>query len=158
MDVVHKNNKESFLEKNEEASAVLYKVLKKLPKPLASMKLNAAQKKWWSWFGVEFISTKQLSTVDLLHLQEAAFWMDVRCQAIKKVNDLGYSGLVQTFASKATNITGHVSVIEKADKHLDNVSAHFGLSFKDRNKMKSPEVSNANQMSLFDEVLKKLHG
>ena len=157
MDIVHKNNKEFVPEKNEE-NASLYEVLKKLPKPLASMKLNAAQKKWWAWFGLEFLSTKQLTKVDLLHLHEAAFWMDVRCQAIKVVNDLGYKGLVQTFATGATNITGHVSIIEKADKHLDSVSAHFGLSFKDRNKMKSPEVSNANQMSLFDEVLKKLHG
>ena len=84
--------------------------------------------------------------------------MDARCKAIAEINKKGYKGLVQTFATGANNVTGHVSIIEKADKHLDSISAHFGLSIKDRNKIKAVEGPDETQLSLFDEVLKKLHG
>lgn len=137
----------------------LYEVLKKLPKPLASLKLSAAQKKWWMWFGLEFLSTNQFTKLDQTHLQKAAFWMDARCQAIKQINAKGYAGgLVQTFVSGATNVSGHVSIIEKADKHLDEVSAHFGMSIKDRQKLKGTEEIPDNQLSLFEQALKQLHG
>lgn len=158
MEVAHKSNGEIKTKENDAESAALYEVLKKLPKPEASMKLSRAQKKWWYWFGLEFISTDQLTKVDLIHLQQAAFWMDARCQAIKVINDKGYEGLVQTFKTKATNITGHVSILEKADKHLDSVSAHFGLSIKDRSKLKNVKTPDSNQYSLFKDIMKELHG
>jgi phage terminase small subunit len=158
MKIVHQNSEiKQGISESEEAAA-LYEILKELPKPECAMKLSAAQKKWWYWFGNEFVSTKQFSKVDLMHLQQAAFWMDARCKAIAEINKKGYKGLVQTFATGATNVTGHVSVLEKADKHLDSVSAHFGLSIKDRNKIKAVESSSENQLSLFDEVMQKLHG
>lgn len=158
MEIAHKNKGEIKPKEKDAEAVVLYEVLKKLPKPEVSMKLNASQKKWWYWFGLEFISTDQLTKVDLMHLQQAAFWMDARCQAIKVINDKGYEGLVQTFKTKATNITGHVSILEKADKHLDSVSAHFGLSIKDRSKLKSVEGPADNQYDLFENILKELHG
>tara|TARA_R110001632_G_scaffold137804_2_gene253444 strand:+ start:25256 stop:25732 length:477 start_codon:yes stop_codon:yes gene_type:complete len=158
MKVVHQNEeiKKPDLESAEASS--LYEILKELPKPETSMKLNAAQKKWWYWFGHEFVATKQFSKVDLMHLQQAAFWMDARCKAIAEINKKGYKGLVQTFTTGANNVTGHVSIIEKADKHLDAVSAHFGLSIKDRNKIKAVDGPGDNQLNLFDEMMKKLHG
>ncbi len=159
MKVVHQNEetKKPDLESSEVSS--LYEILKELPKPETSMKLNAAQKKWWCWFGCEFVATKQFSKVDLMHLQQAAFWMDARCKAISEVNKSeGISGLVQKFASGATNVTGYVSIIEKADKHLDSVSAHFGLSIKDRKKLNETEAGNNKQYDLFDEAYKELHG
>jgi len=158
MEVAFKNNGEIKTKENDAEASVLYEILKKLPKPEASMKLSRAQKKWWYWFGLEFLSTNQLTKVDLIHLQQAAFWMDARCQAIKVINEKGYEGLVQTFKTKATNITGHVSILEKADKHLDSVSAHFGLSMKDRSKLKVVESPDKMQLSLFDEMMKQLHG
>jgi hypothetical protein len=158
MEVVHQNAENKKPEVKKEEASSLYEILKELPKPEANMKLNASQKKWWYWFGFEFLSTNQFSKVDLIHLQQAAFWMDARCKAIAEINKRGYKGLVQTFATGATNITGHVSVLEKADKNLDNVSAHFGLSIKDRNKIKAVETPVENQLSLFDKVLKELHG
>lgn len=158
MKVVHQNLETIKSVSGPEEVSALYEILKHLPKPEASMKLSAAQKKWWYWFGVEFVSTKQFSKVDLIHLQQAAFWMDARCKAIAEVNKKGYKGLVQVFEKGYTNITGHVSIIEKADKHLDGVSAHFGLSIKDRNKIKAIEGPGDNQLDLFAEVVKKLHG
>jgi hypothetical protein len=158
MEIVHSSSDRKQIEKENEEAASLYAILKELPKPETSMKLSASQKKWWYWFGLEFVSTKQFSKLDLMHLQQASFWMDARCKAIAEINRKGYKGLVQTFATGATNVTGHVSVLEKADKHLDSISAHFGLSIRDRNKIKSVEGPADGQYNLFDEVLKKLHG
>jgi hypothetical protein len=158
--VVHQNDdkKKEVAEKEETTS--LYGILKELPKPEPGMKLNATQKKWWYWFGYEFVATNQFSKVDLMHLQQAAFWMDARCQAIAHVNKAkGIEGLVQKFTSGATNVTGYVSVIEKADKHLDGVSAHFGLSIKDRSKLKAVEDGGpSNQLSLLDQIDEMLKG
>lgn len=142
------------IESNNDESP-LYEILKALPKPEARYKLSAAQKKWWYYFGYEFVATKQLVKLDLPHLQKASFWMDARSQAIAEVNKKGYKGLVQTFEKGYTNITGHVSIIEKADKKLDEVSAHFGLSIRDRQKLKS-DVTPDGQLGLFDQVYKKL--
>jgi phage terminase small subunit len=130
----------------------LYQVLEDLPKPERSFKLNNRQKFWWAWFGLEFIKTNQLTKLDLMHLQRAAFWMDARSQAIAKINAKGYSGLVQVFATGANNVSGHVSIIEKADKALEDVSSHFGLSIKDRSKLKQPSV-DPGQLDLFDQFL-----
>jgi hypothetical protein len=153
MEVAYKNGDLKKESENKKEVSALYEILKQLPKPEPGMKLNARQKKWWYWFGYEFVSTKQFCKGDLVILQQAAFWMDARCQAIDQINKKGYKGLVQTFASLATNVTGHVSILEKADKNLDMVSAHFGLSIKDRTKLKAVnEGIPANQLSLFDEV------
>lgn len=155
MKVVHQNE-EIKPGPKKEVDQGMYPVLKDLPKPTANMKLNAAQKKWWYWFGVEFVKTNQVSQVDLMHLQQAAFWMDARCKAIHQVNQKGYAGLVQTFTSGATNVSGHVSIIEKADKHLADVSAHFGLSIKDRKKLDTKTSTDPNQLDLLDEITKAL--
>lgn len=158
MKVVHQNSEVEKSDHRQEQEQQLYEVLKELPKPETAMKLNAAQKKWWYWFGYEFTKTKQLAKIDLPHLQKAAIWMDARCKAVAAINQKkGIAGWVQTFEKGYTNVTGYVSVLEKADKHLDEVSAHFGMSIKDRKKL-GASASSDNQLSLFDEVLKKIHG
>jgi len=149
--VAHKAN--GPIQTNEETS--LYEVLKELPKPSPQFKLSSKQKFWWYYFGKEFLHTRQLTLLDLTHLQKAAFWMDARAQAYKEIQTQGYKGLVQKFPSEATNITGHVSIVEKADKHLDEVSAHFGLSIRDRQKLKTPDAPE-NQLSLFESLAQKL--
>jgi phage terminase small subunit len=141
----------------ENEQTKLYKILKELPQPDSKMALTAAQKYWWYWFGAEFLSTRKLTKVDLVHLQELAFWMDARSKAYKVVRKMGYDGLVQTFKSGATNITGHLSVIEKADKHISDISAHFGMSIRDRKRLKEKQ-DNPDQTNLFDELLKKKIG
>lgn len=151
LSVVHKSDGEIVTPEEK----ILYDVLKKLPSPKKQFNLSLEQRKWWYWFGREFISTKQITELDLIHLQKAAFWMDARCKAYEKINELGYAGLVQKFQSGATNVTGHISIIEKADKNLDDVSAHFGLSIRDRQKLKV-ENQNTGQLSLFETIAKKL--
>ena len=142
----------------------LYEVLKELPKPETAMKLNASQKKWWYWFGYEFITTEQFTRVDLMHLQDAAVAMDLKCKLISLINQEnkksknGVGGVVQKFTSGATNITGYQSALKDVIKILDNVSAHFGMSIKDRQKIKATEQISDNQLSLFDQVQKALLG
>lgn len=135
----------------------LYEALEKLPRPMSQMNLNKAQKKWWYWFGYEFVKTGQFTKLDMMHLQKAAVWMDARCQAVQQIGEKGYvGGLVQYFTSGASNVSAHVSIMEKADRHLDEVSAHFGLSIKDRQKLKVEEVDD-NQLSLFEQFAEKLY-
>lgn len=148
MEVIHKGKVIPLSTEDKK----LYEVLKKLPAPDAAMKITRSQKKWWVWFGVELLSTKELSKLDLIHLQKASFWMDARCQAYKKVSELGYNGFVQTFKNGATNITGHISIIEKADKHLEDVSSHFGLSIRDRSKLKVEKPVDNSQLTLFEQL------
>jgi phage terminase small subunit len=159
MEVVH--NKPTGNNENENRQVEkekLYEVLENLPKPMVQMKLSRSQKKWWYWFGYEFVSTKQFTKLDLTHLQKAAFWMDARCQAVEQINQKGYKGgLVQYFASGASNVSAHISILEKADKHLDEVSAHFGLSIKDRQKLKVEEIAD-NQLSLFEQFAERIYG
>jgi len=149
---VHKNDGSIEESKSKE----LYDFLKDLPSPPVQANLNNNQKFWWYWFGQEFVKTNQFSKLDLPHLQKAAFWLDVRCEAIKEVNKKGYNGgIIQTFKTSAQQISPHITAIEKADKHLEAVSSHFGLSIKDRQKLQVKEVDD-NQLSLFETVIKKL--
>ena len=162
MEIAHKGERK--LRDLQDKEKVLYEVLNELPKPDAMLKLSASQKKFWYWFGVEFVKTKQFSKVDLMHLHSAAIWMDARCNALKKVNQLnrkdkyGIAGWVQKFSSGATNVTGYVSIMEKADKHLNDVSAHFGLSLRDRKKIGAVTEGNKGQLSMYEELFKQLHG
>jgi len=151
--IVH-NSSGNLKEPETESNSELYKILDKLPKPLPKFNLTASQKYWWYWFGNEFLSTNNFATLDQTHLQKAAIWLDFRNQAIKIINELGYeNGLVQTFRGGAQNISAHLTVLEKADKHLEEVSSHFGLSFKDRNKLKMP-AGESGQLDMFDEWMK----
>ena len=142
-----------------------YESLKKIPAPKKEFNLTADQRKWWYWFGHEFVSTRKFVQLDLIHLQNAAVSLDERNKILKKINKLneedpdGVAGWVQTFKNNTTNVTGYVTIYEKATKRLEEVSAHFGLSFSDRKKLtKKDSGVDPNQTNLFEEVLKKLHG
>ncbi len=157
MEVVH-NEQIDKKENTTLEQTKLYKILEELPKPLVQMKLSRSQKKWWYWFGYEFVGTNQFTKLDLAHLQKAAIWMDARCQAIEQMNQKGYvGGFVQYFSSGASNVSAHISILEKSDKHLDEVSAHFGLSIKDRQKLNIEETPD-NQLSLFEQFAEKIYG
>ena len=162
MKIAHKG--EGKVRDLQEVKEDLYEVLSELPRPESNLRLSASQKKFWYWFGSEFVKTKQFTKVDLMHLQSAAIWMDARCNVLKKINALnrkdtdGVAGWVQKFASGATNVTGYVTILEKADKHLNDVSAHFGLSIKDRKKLGAVSEAGPEQLDLFDQMLNELHG
>ena len=164
LEVAHRNSENKKPEIKKEEVSSLYEILKKLPKPEPSMKLNASQKKWWFWFGYEFISTNQFSKVDLIHLQDASVAMDMKCKLINFINTenktskTGVGGVVQKFTSGATNITGYQSALKDQIKILDDISAHFGMSAKDRSKLKVTDIIPSNQINLFDQIEEMLNG
>lgn len=158
LEVVHKSIGEikgtSSLEEKK-----LYEILEKLPTPKKEFNLTKDQKKCWYWFGKEFLATKQLTELDLNHLVNAAISMDARNKMILKINLLneldpdGTAGWVQVFQNKTTNVSGYQTMYEKATKQLEDISAHFGLSFRDRNKLKMP-AGESGQLDMFDEWMK----
>ncbi len=138
--------------KKENQKRELFKMLDKVPKPLARFQLTTSQKFWWQWFGVEMVKTGNFAKLDQIHLQRAAIWLDARCLALKKINDKpGLNGWIQTFTSGASNISPETSIIKEADKALDQISGHFGLSLKDREKLKAETPGDPNQTTLFDQ-------
>ena len=156
MKVVHNNSETTKLTETTAAEKSLYEVLEKLPTPKKEFNLTKDQKKLWYWFGYEFLATRQLTTLDLMHLQNAAVSLDARNKMIAKINELnikdpdGTAGWVQVFANRTTNVSGYQTMYEKATKQLDEVSAHFGLSFKDRHKLNEKQTSDPNQLSMFE--------
>ena len=158
--VVHNTISDVKTETSAEEKQLLYDVLEKLPQPRKHFNLSDDQKKLWYWFGAQFLKTKQLTELDLIHLQKAAFWLNQRNNNIRQINRLngkdpfGVAGTVQTFVNGANNVTGYISIVEKADKHLDEVSSHFGLSFKDRKRLAIESVETG-QLDLFETFLKK---
>lgn len=167
MKIAHKTESlvnESSSAETPAAVSNLYDVLESLPKPETSMKLTASQKRWWYWFGYEFVKTNQFSKVDLIFLQDAAFAMDMKCKLIALINQenkksaSGVGGVVQKFASGATNITGYQSALKDQIKILNEISAHFGLSIKDRKKLGATTSVSDNQLSLFEQMKEMIHG
>ena len=86
MDIVHKNSESKNRDAKQNEVSALYEILEKLPKPEVTMRLSASQKKWWYWFGLEFVKTNQFTKVDLMHLHDAAIYMDIKCLALKEAN------------------------------------------------------------------------
>lgn len=161
MKVVHKSVGEIKEPEQYSENNLLYGVLEKLPQPKKEFNLTKDQKKWWLWFGKEFLTTKQFTQSDLIHLQNAAISLDARNKMIKQINRLneedeknGTAGWVQVFANKTTNVSGYQTMYEKATKQLEDVSSHFGMSFKDRKKL-AMEPANSGQLDLFDAFINK---
>lgn len=144
----------------KQESSELYEIISKLPKPDVKMKLTTSQKYWWYWIGNELVKTDQVSKLDLIHLQDAAVAMDMKCKLVKIINEKnrksesGVGGIVQKFVSGATNITGYQSALKDQIKLLDDISAKFGLSIKDREKLKGKTV-DPGQLDLFSEFMKQ---
>lgn len=164
MKVTHnKLGEEPIRKKDSEQESKIYSVLEKLPPPERKFNLTRDQKKWWYWFGYEFVETRKFSKLDLFHLQNAAVSLDQRNKIIQKINKLnqedpdGIAGWVQTFKNNTSNITGYQTSYDKATKQLDEVSRHFGLSFSDRKKLGKNNTTDPNQTRLFDQVLKELY-
>jgi phage terminase small subunit len=104
------------------------------------------------------IDSKKLTKPDLIHLHGLAQSVDFFVQANAMINQKGYAGgLVQTFATGSSNVSGHVTVREKMLKEIDNYSKHFGFSFKDRMKL-NEKTGDDSQLSLFEKEMAAKHG
>jgi phage terminase small subunit len=141
----------------------LYDILVKLPRPPKDFNLTKDQKKWWSWFAKEFLSTKKMVQGDLIHLQNAAVSLDQRNKIIAKINKKnledvdGVAGWVQEFSNGTNNVTGYQSSYDKATKQLNDISEYFGLSFAHRQKINNPAANATGQLSLLDQINEMLN-
>lgn len=128
----------------------LYDILDKLPSPMVKFNLSKDQKFWYKYFGEQLVSSKKLTKPDLVHLHRLATTIDFYIQAENEINSRGFhGGLIQTFATGATNVSGYVTIREKMIKDMDELSKHFGFSFKDRNKLVDVKTSDSSQGDLF---------
>ena len=132
----------------------LYEILKKLPDPIKQFPLTKDQTFWYKYFGDQLIQSNKLTKPDLIHLNRLAKSVDYYIQAENEIHKLGYyDGLIQVFKGGATNVSGHVTVRDKMLKDIDELSKHFGFSFKDRQKIKEEKEKDNSQMSLFEQLL-----
>ena len=138
-----------------EVNKNLYEILKKLPKPSSKFGLTKDQEYWYQYFGQQLIDTKKLTKPDLIHLHQLSTSVDYYIQAENEIREKGFhGGLIQTFKGGATNVSGYVTIREKMIKEINDLSKHFGFSFKDRYKLVDAKQSDENQTDLFTEFLK----
>lgn len=138
-----------------EVNKNLYEILKKLPKPSSKFALTKDQEYWYQYFGQQLIDTKKLTKPDLIHLHQLSTSVDYYIQAENEIREKGFhGGLIQTFKGGATNVSGYVTIREKMIKEINDLSKHFGFSFKDRHKLVDPKVTDDNQTDLFTAFLK----
>lgn len=137
----------------------LYEILKKLPNPIAKLNLNTDQKYWYNYFGQQLIESKKLTKPDLIHLHRLAKSIDYYIQAEKHIAERGFhGGLIQTFKGGATNVSGYVTIRKEMLRELDELSKHFGFSFKDRQKIKEEKPADNSQGNLFEAFMSAKHG
>ncbi|WP_119792064.1 P27 family phage terminase small subunit [Flavobacterium anhuiense] len=142
-----------------EVNKNFYEILTKLPAPIPKLNLSKDQKYWYNFFGQQLVDTKKLTKPDLIHLHRLAKSVDYYVQAEQKIADFGYDGgLIQTYKGGATNVSGHVTVREKMIKEIDELSKHFGFSFKDRSKLVEIKTTDPGQGDLFEGFLNANHG
>lgn len=142
-----------------EVNKNLFEILTKLPLPISKFNLSKDQKYWYNYFGQQLVDTKKLTKPDLIHLHRLATSVDYYIQAEEKINSLGFDGgLIQTFKGGATNVSGFVTIREKMLKDIDELSKHFGFSFKDRSKLIEQKQTDNSQTDLFKDFLNANHG
>ena len=148
--------KPEFKEKQKKE---LFEMLEELPKPPAQAALTESQLVWWYWVGNLLVQTGKFAELDMIHLQNAAVQLDLRNRIIKEINrqnessSNGVGGLIQVHTTGARQIDPLASQLASINKSLDNISAHFGLSIKDRNKIKEVDHADPNQTDLFKEFM-----
>lgn len=142
-----------------EVNKNLYDILKKLPASNSKFELSKEQKYWYEYFGQQLVDTKKLTKPDLIHLHQLATSVDYYIQAEQAIREKGFhGGLIQTFKGGATNVSGYVTIREKMIKEINDLSKHFGFSFKDRSKLIDVAKTDENQTDLFAAFLKANNG
>ena len=137
----------------------LYEILKKLPAPNSKFELSKEQKYWYEYFGQQLVDTQKLTKPDLIHLHQLATSVDYYIQAENEIRKKGFhGGLIQTFKGGATNVSGYVTMREKMIKEINELSKHFGFSFKDRGKLVEQKETDPGQQDIFKQFLEASHG
>jgi P27 family predicted phage terminase small subunit len=142
-----------------EVNKNLYEILKKLPAPNSKFELSKEQEYWYKYFGQQLVDTQKLTKPDLIHLHQLATSVDYYIQAENEIRKQGFhGGLIQTFKGGATNVSGYVTIREKMIKEINELSKHFGFSFKDRSKLVEQKETDSGQQDIFKQFLEASHG
>lgn len=137
----------------------LYEILKKLPPVPKKITLTTDQKFWYKYFGDQLVNSNKLTKPDIIHLVRLAKSVDYYVQAEREIEAREFiGGLVQVYKGGATNISGFMVVREKMLKDIDELSKHFGFSFKDRSKLKEAPTSDPAQLDVFNQFANQKQG
>ena len=154
MEVIHNSEEGWKNPETKKSNSNLYEIITKLPAASGKFNLTKDQKFWYRYYGEQLVSSNKLTKTDLFHLHRLAQSIDYYLQAEEEISKRGYNGgLVQTYTSGAANVSAHWTLREKCLKDIDEISKHFGFSFKDRAKLVQIKEDPA-QLDFFDEFLK----
>lgn len=154
MEVIHNSEEGWKNPETKKSNSNLYEIITKLPAAIGKFNLTKDQKFWYRYYGEQLVSSNKLTKTDLFHLHRLAQSIDYYLQAEEEISKRGYNGgLVQTYTSGAANVSAHWTLREKCLKDIDEISKHFGFSFKDRAKLVQIKEDPA-QLDFFDEFLK----
>lgn len=154
MEVVHKDG-EWFNPETKKSNNDLYEIITKLPAPISKFNLTKDQKFWYKYYGDQLVNSNKLTKTDMFHLHRLARSIDYYLQAEDEIASRGYfGGLIQTYVSGASNVSAHLTLREKMLKDIDEISKHFGFSFKDRAKLVQIK-EDPQQLDLFDRFMQQ---
>jgi len=157
MEVIHNSGDGWKDAETKKSNNNLYEIITKLPGAHSKFNLTKDQKFWYKFYGEQLVSSSKLTKTDLFHLHRLAKSIDYFIQAEDAMNELGYEGgLVQTYKSGAANVSAHWTLREKCLKDIDEISKHFGFSFKDRAKLTQIK-EDPQQLDIFNNFFEK-HG
>lgn len=157
MEVIHNSGDGWKDAETKKSNNNLYEIITKLPAAISRFNLTKDQKFWYKYYGDQLVSSNKLTKTDLFHLHRLAQSIDYYLQAETEISKRGYNGgLVQTYTSGAANVSAHWTLREKCLKDIDEISKHFGFSFKDRAKLTQIK-EDPGQLDIFEQFLNK-HG
>lgn len=155
MEIIHKADGSWNDPETKKSNSDLYEIITKLPAPINRFNLSKDQKFWYKYYGDQLVSSNKLTKTDLFHLHRLAQSIDYYLQAEKEIASRGYhGGLIQTYTSGAANVSAHLTLREKMLKDIDDISKHFGFSFKDRAKLNQIK-EDPQQLDIFSQFLKE---
>jgi P27 family predicted phage terminase small subunit len=121
-----------------------------LPKPFR--KLTTDQRRHYNRYGKELLKAKKLKDRDSIALTKLAVAVDEYNQLQDAIEAEGlHGGIVQTFKSGATNVSGYVSARSGVFKEIQRLSKSLGLSIRDRKEI--DRIGDPQQGELFDDTL-----
>lgn len=134
-------------------------LLTKLPKPDGF--LDAAAKRYYQKIGKVLITAGVLKSIHLVTLQMLATNCAQWEFAVKEINQKNKvnsgTGYIQTYLSKATNISTELVLKRDAEKAMRDNLAAFGMDPQSEKKLKAVGIDPA-QGNLFDQFNKAKHG
>lgn len=132
-------------------------ILEKLPIPDKRLfPLDTVSRRWYRFLGNLLIKSNRFTELDIpiLYLLASNFsrWQWAYLEIAAKNNIKEGSGYIQVFDSGASQITPEYSLLQRSEKKILELSAKFGMTFKDRAAIAQFFEENQEQLSMWDEL------